>query len=225
MAEEEVESIPIDEVDGVPLNKNKEVILAEYEALRDEILHNDRLIVEVFTFSVIASGALIGYATSLFGSATSNSLEYRAYFSLAPLIIIIPCSYLLVSLRIQIIRLGSYIRAFIESKLIDLQYEGAVIKLAEKEKSSWLMRLSLTPISLAYTAIFIICWLTVFFLYSPNMSIQICLNSMIPIVLLICSLLLFVPAQFLFIKAGNRKEKFYNYWQDVKKDLSKKTVE
>jgi len=196
---------------------DRDVLLAEYRALREEILHNDRLIIEVFTFSIISSGALIGYSTSLFSSTDSSSFQYAPFIALIPLIIIIPCTYLLTSLRLQIIRLGSYIRAYIETKLDDLNYEGAVAKLAKSEKGSALMKLSMTPISLTYIAIFLLCWIIFFAIYPINFGEILEAYMLIPIVILIISAIFFFHSQYSFFEIGNKKETFYNQWRKNQK--------
>ncbi len=152
--------------------------LAEYNALRSQIEGQFKLIVQVFTASVIAAIALFGYIFQ--GLVRSSTVSNAAPFLLlTPLAIIIPCAYFLSSLRREIFEWGSYIQVFLESGQ-DNKYETMRAKFRERYKP----KESLSPIAWTYWALFIMCvcafgwglWLTsVSFLWTLIALIPLCL--------------------------------------------------
>jgi len=100
--------------------------LAEHKILMGHIESQFRLIIQVFIASLIVSLGLLGYAFQIGDSAP--------YVFLSPILIFMPCGYLLTKLREEIFRWGMYIRVFIEDGR-DLRYETALAQLRENTHS------------------------------------------------------------------------------------------
>lgn len=94
--------------------------LEEYRALKDELNHNRWKQAQVFLYCLLAAGALLGYSFS-----TAPSLE-TAYLFLSPLIVLVPSSLIIISLRNFCDRIASYIRVFLEAPDDGLMYESIV---------------------------------------------------------------------------------------------------
>jgi hypothetical protein len=127
------------------------VKLAEYNALRSQIEGQFRLIVQVFTVSVIASVALFGYVFQSLVRSSSFSNE-AVFLLLTPLAIFVPCAYFLSSLRREIFEWGAYIQVFLEGEK-DNKYETMRAKFRERYKP----KESLSPIAWTYWALFAMC--------------------------------------------------------------------
>jgi len=124
--------------------------LAEYNALRSQIEGQFKLIVQVFTASVIGAVALFGY---VFQSSVSSSISNAVPFLLlTPLAILIPCAYFLSSLRREIFEWAAYIQVFLEDGQ-DNKYETMRAKFRERNKP----KESLSPIAWTYWALFVMC--------------------------------------------------------------------
>ena len=97
--------------------------IEEFKALREEIVGFQRAIVQVFTFSVIAAGALIGYGLN----------SQVGYLFLAPFAILLPCGFGIVRKMDAILRNGAYIKFFIEDEVEGFQWETVLYKSRQKE--------------------------------------------------------------------------------------------
>lgn len=85
----------------------------EYQALRDEILSNSQLSAQVFTVSITAVGAFIG-----FGMETENWLLFVSAYA-----ILLPSLWFVSSQVEATVRIGSYIRVFHEWSRADFNWE------------------------------------------------------------------------------------------------------
>lgn len=98
------------------MNKN-EYILQEYKHISDAILDIDRRIVQVFTGSMTVGVALLSAVAGLaFGKQQDQITVPLAYAALAPDFVVIPAFYLIRFYRVDIMRLGSYRRIFVEER-------------------------------------------------------------------------------------------------------------
>lgn len=103
--------------------------LEEYKTLREELQVRVRGFIYVFAISLVVlvpfiSGIIIYWMESMAVMKADPSLLY-AYILLSPLFILIPCAYLLVSLRKDIFRCGTYIQVFLESDS-EFRWESAL---------------------------------------------------------------------------------------------------
>lgn len=133
-------------------NATKEVFelrKEEYKSLRLEISYNCRMQIQVFTFSMITSMALLGIILK-FGNDTYTSISIFSFF--IPTLITIPCAYLVKNLRSGIYRMGTYIQVFVEEDS-PLMYEGSLGVMREKFQS----KESLDPIFCVYWVFFCLC--------------------------------------------------------------------
>ena len=86
----------------------------EYKTLREEILQNQRALVQLFAVFVSVAVAVFGY-----GLKSGNP-----HVLLAPLLLLVPGVYLVVSQWEQMYRIGAYIRTVIEPQVPGLQWES-----------------------------------------------------------------------------------------------------
>ncbi len=124
--------------------------LEEYKAIRAQIDSQSKLQVQVFTFSIISSSALIGYLLKFFEQEEINAVTI--YVFLAPALIYIPCAYLIKDMRDEIYRCGTYIHIFIENEN-NQYYEGALGSIRDRFGS----KESFNPMFTAYWAFTIVC--------------------------------------------------------------------
>lgn len=96
---------------------DKDELVAEYKSLRGEINNNSIITAQVFTVTITAAAALIG-----FGFQTKNWLIF-----LSPPIILLPSLYFISSQLESTIRIAAYIYAVIEPKS-DFQWETLLLQ-------------------------------------------------------------------------------------------------
>ena len=96
----------------------------EYRALRGEIRSLTSGILQLVCYTLIAVGAIMGY---ILGSLVQQSLQVSIGVAfLVPLGIICPSFFFTVSHSISIIKIGTYIKKFIEPNLPGLRWETEV---------------------------------------------------------------------------------------------------
>lgn len=122
----------------------------EYRALRQHIQGQFTLIFQVFTASIVAAIALLGYALNntlgVFAKAEHiSNLGLYLFFPLIPLAIIIPFAFLIKSLRKEIFKWGAYVEVYLEDGK-NWKYETELNKYMEKHRE----RESFNPIALSY---------------------------------------------------------------------------
>ncbi len=94
-------------------------ILTEYRVRKEAQNHHGAKQAEVFLYCMLAAVALLGYSFSTVSSPTS-SLVF-----LSPLILLIPSTFIIISLRNIMDREVAYIRVFIEAERRHLRFESA----------------------------------------------------------------------------------------------------
>lgn len=180
--------------------------LAEHRVLMSHIESQFRLIIQVFTASLIVGLGLLGYAFQIGRSAP--------YAFLSPILIFMPCGYLLITLREEIFRWGMYIRVFLENGK-DLRYETALARLRAKYPFTE----SLTPIFPAYWLLLVIS-VALFVLYSLCAVPQ-CLWYWLGWGLAILALL--ATLCYLHVRYAQipdkETEEFTNNWESIKKEF------
>jgi hypothetical protein len=87
--------------------------LEEYKTLREEILYRGRRKINIVIYTVLATGALLGYAIQ----------NPSPYVFLIPLAILIPFSYNIKGLANGNLKIATYISVVIESKSDRLNWE------------------------------------------------------------------------------------------------------
>jgi len=96
-------------------------VLAEFNALRDEINNLNNLVSSILQISMVASLGLLSYIIQL------EKSEISLLWFPAPFLIIIPSLFIILSRFQSIMRVSGYIRAFLE-KSDGLSYENRYIK-------------------------------------------------------------------------------------------------
>jgi len=76
---------------------------------------HQRLIFQIFTFSIISSVALLGYGLQNFFEEPRKISELAPFVILTPMAIIVPCAFMINAMREDIFRWGAYIIVFHES--------------------------------------------------------------------------------------------------------------
>ena len=193
--------------------------LEEYKALRQEIDTTAHLIIQIFTISLSISVPLISgitfYVLNNFNNINNHQNFIYPYIFLSPIIIFLPCYFLITSQRKNFFICGTYIQVFFE-KENELCWETALDKFRESYKEE-----SLDPISGAYGVLIIICvslfW---YFLYIvSSLECQLLLALVITLVII----LLFIRVDILYRKIPTkiRKEYFYK-WQIIKDEMEER---
>jgi len=189
--------------------------LEEYKALRQEIQSRAHLIIQIFTVNLIIlvpfiSGIAFYVLRNLTDIKDQPNLLYP-YICLSPILILLPCTYLITSLRKDFFRCGTYTQVFLEDES-ELKWETALDKFREAYSEE-----SFDPMFGAYWALFSIC--TILFgytLYSLSLSLW-------HLFLTLLAALILVKSHWTYrqIPINTRKE-FYNQWKDIKKTMDKK---
>ncbi len=104
-------------------NTKVEATLAEYEALRDEILQRQKIVNELLTYSIISTGALLGYGFTV----------QQGYIFLVSFAILIPLSYAVKKESDTILVIATYIYAVIERRELGFSWETFRYRLRKVE--------------------------------------------------------------------------------------------
>ena len=190
--------------------------LEEYKALRQEIDSRAHLIIQIFTVSLSISVPLISgitfYVLKNFANIINQQNIIYPYIFLSPIIIFLPCYFLITSLRKDFFRCGTYIQVFLENEN-KFYWETALDKFRESYNEE-----SLDPISGAYGVLVIIC-VSLFwhFLYvASSLECQLLLALVITLVIF----LLFIRVYMLYRKIPTKTRKdYYNKWQTIKEAM------
>ena len=102
--------------------ETQDVLIAEYNSLREEIQSNSRLTAQIFTVAMTASASLIGY-----GLQASNWIVF-----LSPFAILLPSLYFISSQLETTTRIAAYIQTTIEPKLNGLNWETEWLRIRER---------------------------------------------------------------------------------------------
>ena len=170
--------------------------LEEYKALRDEIIGDQKRIQEIMTLSMTAVGLLIGYGISRMGEITN------LYF-LAPLVIILPSSMIISTLRAAIMVKASYIRVKIEPKVPGLRWESLLYKHRRKVRRGW--KIQAINENLLYSSMGFLCIALYLYLGGMNLFYVLTSASLFMLVLVVCVVYPFYPII--------HEEKFEKIWK------------
>lgn len=164
----------------------------DHGSLRKQIFGQFNLITQIFIASIIASGALLGYIIKVVAdkSIIVNSIGVTGtspsdfviipFLMVAPLIIIMPCAYLISTLRKEIFLWAMYIKVFIEKD--NEGYETNIYRFREKYNFTE----SFSPIAVSYFVFVFICDLLFLYVFEQTeMSIW---WLMVPVLFLILAL-------------------------------------
>lgn len=131
------------------MNKSSE----EYNKLARQVEGQFRLIVQVFTVSIVAAVALLGYVLKLLAAGEVDS-DFTVFLPLAPLAITTPCAYLIRELRKEIFKWGAYVQVYLEDGE-DWRYETELTKYMRRHSD--VEKESFNPIGIAYWVLFGVC--------------------------------------------------------------------
>ena len=201
----------------------------DYSSLRKQINGQFNLIAQIFTASVIASGALLGYIIKLLAgqSLMVNSIEeigtstngfmITPFLMLTPLIIALPCAYLISTLRKEIFHWATYIKVFIEKD--DEGYETRIYRFREKYHPTE----SFLPIALTYLAFVVVCIGLFCYMFIQSKMYLCLLNLLWLIVPFIClGLFLFWYCDYRDIPLKCSKE-YEEKWRSIKEENTNPT--
>lgn len=103
--------------------RSEKCVLAEYNALRNEIIHLNGLVSSTLHISVLASLGAIGYLVQV------ENLSFLLFP--VPFLILIPCLYTIISRFQAVMRVSGYIRVFLEEES-GLRYENRYLEWLSK---------------------------------------------------------------------------------------------
>jgi hypothetical protein len=188
--------------------------LEERKYLNEQIINHQRLIFQIFTFSVIAAVAILGWSSQTFLGSDMEASWLAIFFVLAPLVIILPCAFIISAIRGEIFGWGAYIIVFHESGEC-LGYE-TVLDTARNNFGRF--RESYTSISLAYWFLCVVC--CGLFIYGicgiENGSMPCGISA---VVIIPIGLLIYWTIKFVNIPSRSNREKLKNEWREAKKEL------
>jgi hypothetical protein len=104
----------------------RDFTVAEYDALRAEMLSNAQIVAQVFTVTITGVAALIG-----FGVQTSN-----VYLFLVPPLFLLPSLLFIASQLEALLRIAAYIQVFIEQDKPGMHWETALTRQRLKQDRS-----------------------------------------------------------------------------------------
>jgi hypothetical protein len=183
----------------------------EYERLGRHIEGQFRLIIQVFTASLIVSAPLLGYGLRVLSeiNTNTNTVSHAVPFLvLTPLAILIPSAYLIGFLRKEIFKWGGYIKVYLEDGK-ELKYESELGKYRDKFPESE----SFNPIAFTYLIFIVICALA--FGYGLHIS-SMSLLWLFVLVLPLCFVLYWYPN---YCRIPNQCSQEYNSkWAEIRSD-------
>src|SRR6266511_2477461 len=110
--------------------------LEEYKYIAEAILEIDKRILQVFAVATAVSISLLSAVASLIlGKQQGQITVVLAYAALAPDILVVPAFYLMLSQRLDMIRLGSYRQIFFEERNEIEGWETQLEKFRKLEKT------------------------------------------------------------------------------------------
>lgn len=127
--------------------------LEERKYLNEQIMNHQRLLVQIFTFSIIAGVAILGWGLQSFPSSGEDTSWTSLFLLLAPVGIVIPCAYMIKGIREEMFRWGAYIILFHEGEGT-LGYENLVDKLRDTPRK---LKESYSAIWVAYAVLCLTC--------------------------------------------------------------------
>lgn len=107
---------------AIEQSEKTDVLLAEFNALRDEINTNSQIVAQVTTISLTAASVLIGYGFQ----------QHSWIIFLSPPVLLIPSLWLVTSQLRSTIQIATYIYAVLEPKLGSMRWERELFKMHQK---------------------------------------------------------------------------------------------
>ena len=125
----------------------------ERKYLHEQIITHQRLMFQIFTFSIIAAAAILGWGLQTLAASVTVATRVNPFLLLVPMAIIIPCAFIIGGMRADIFRWGTYIIVFHGSDE-GAQYEPLLDKIRDRSSP---LKESYTPIVPTYWAFLCIC--------------------------------------------------------------------
>lgn len=211
--------------DEMTINKSSdpkrdvEELLAEYDQLRKAINHNDAITLQILTFIILLTSALMGFAFSQ--QVVDNSMK-AALFLLVQIFAFIGLTQNADRMKSTYI-LGSYIKTFIEPKTTNIRWETRLFQFRSVPK-----RYDSVNLSILQSVVYGIIILTNFFLCSYYFAQA--YNTIIPPVvvtgvmvigLMITILLLLLYYRNYILLNRKHTSTFDAVWRKIKEDENK----
>lgn len=179
--------------------------LEERKYLNEQIMTHQRLIFQIFTFSIIAAVAIFGWGLQNFLKSETEASGLALFLVLAPMAVILPCAFIISAIREDIFGLAAYILVFHKS-----EYETALDKMRDKASR---FRESYTSIVWTYWSFFVICiGLFMWGICNSPMNNSLCVLGVIPFVIL-----LLWNIKFINIPSSSNRERLKNEWREAKR--------
>jgi len=187
--------------------------LEERRYLNEQIINHQRLIFQIFTFSVIAAGGILGWTSQIFLDTEAGALELAPFLVLVPMAIILPCAFIISAIRAEVFGWAAYIIIFHESGE-GLGYETVLDKARDESKR---FRESYTSLVYTYWTLCVIC--CGLFIYGIQNSSVPCGLSAVAVVPI--GLLIFWTFKFVRIPSRSNRDKLKKQWLEIKQKLAK----
>ena len=179
--------------------------LEERKYLNEQIMTHQRLIFQIFTFSIIAAVAILGWGLQNFPKSGTEASGLALFLVLAPMAVILPCAFIISAIRKEIFGWAAYIIVFHKS-----EYETALDKMRDKAGR---FRESYTSIVWTYWSFFVICiGLFMWGIWNSPMNNSLCALGVIPFVIL-----LLWHLEFSNIPSSRNRERLKNEWREAKR--------
>ena len=185
--------------------------LEEYKYLNEQIMNHQRLLFQIFTFSVIAAVAILGWGMQSFPKTGTEASGLTPFLPLAPMAIILPCAFIISGIREEVFGWGAYIIVFHESDT-GLGYETVLDKTRDKAGR---FRESYASVTYTYWALLSIS--SGLFVYAINNSPM--HNGLCALVAIPIGILVYWTTKFCNIPSRSNREKLKNKWREAKKEL------
>jgi len=187
--------------------------LEERRYLNEQIMNHQRLIFQIFTFSVISAVAILGWGSQSFPESGTEASALTLFLVLAPMAIILPCAFIISGIREEIFGWAAYIIVFHESGE-GLGYETVLDKARDKFGR---FRESYTSLLFTYWALCGIC--CGLFLYGiENSSMP---SSLSAVVIIPIGFLIYWTIKFIEIPSKSNRDKLRKRWLETKQELMK----
>jgi len=183
----------------------------ERKYLSEQIINHQRLVFQIFTFSVIVAVGILGWGLQIFPESGAQTSGLAPFLLLAPTAIILSCAFIISGIREEIFRWGAYIIIFHESDGVK-GYESRLDKLRDKRGS---YKESYTPIVVVYWVLSIIC--IALFAKAIDNAISIS-NGWIAFIIPPLGLLTWWSVIFCNIPGKEKRSKFRDEWSEIKQD-------
>ena len=192
----------------------------ERQYIREQIIVHQRLIFQIFTFSIIAAIAVLGWGIQDFPTTSETNGEKASlphvFFLLAPLAITVPCAWVIKGIREDIFRWGAYILVFHESDR--LGYEKLLDKARETKD---VIKESYSATFFAYGMLTLLCsglfcWGVV---DSPNIHWGLCFVVVIPLIVQTC-----LSRIFFRIPSDRKRQEYQDNWREAQEALSQQAA-